>query len=297
MTSFSLANKFMIKSSFKPIWIIIPVHNRRLTTQACLEKLKSLGYDGVVTVCLVDDLCTDGTGEMVDHQYPWVHRILGNGNLFWGGGIMMGMKEAYSHGAEIMVWLNDDCQPHHDAIDLLINRVRETHGICGGVCFNPENLAEVTYSGTIKGSQLPVKPVENEYVTVDMINGNLVAIHREVVDRIGFPPGDTLPHYGGDSIYALRARRSGIPCEVYGSAKATNAPNPYFERFGTSKPAWWLLKEPFRTASILYWPTYWRFLREAFGLQAFVRWPFYILRLIRLLLIAFSLQHHSSSKP
>ena len=241
-------------------------------------------------VCVVDDGCTDGTREMVESGFPEVRRVEGNGHLFWGGGILEGMKVAHPAGADVIVWLNDDCLPAAGAIDHLIARVRETKGICGGVCRDPENPEVVTYSGSRVGHDDMISPEPGEYLQVDMINGNLVAVHRDVVDRIGFPPGLELPHYGGDSVYALRAARAGISCEVSGDAMATNPPNPYFDRFGKTKPAWWLLKEPFRTGSILYWPTYWRFLREAFGWRAYVRWPAYFIRLVRQLVAALGRQ-------
>jgi GT2 family glycosyltransferase len=262
-------------------WIIIPVHNRKAITRACLDRLRAQGVFARATVCVVDDGCTDGTREMLESGFPEVRRVDGNGHLYWGGGILEGMKAAHAAGAAVMVWLNDDCLPAAGAIDLLIARVLDTKGICGGVCRDPESPGVVTYSGTRIGRDEMVSPSPGEFVQVDLINGNLVAVHRDVVERIGFLPGVELPHYGGDSIYALRAVRAGIRCEVCGDAIATNSPNPYFDRFGKTKPAWWLLKEPFRRGSILYWPTYWRFLRETFGWRAYIRWPAYFIRLIR----------------
>ncbi|MDB6080371.1 MAG: glycosyltransferase family 2 protein [Akkermansiaceae bacterium] len=255
------------------------MHNRREVTRACLTRLDQQGEFGRSTVCIVDDACTDGTRAMLAADFPRVRTVDGNGSLFWGGGILEGMKYAHAQGAEIFFWLNDDCIPEQGAIGLLVDRARETHGICGGVCYDPADPSVITYSGELFGHGT-LKPAAGEILPVDMINGNLVAVHRDVVDRIGFIPGDRLPHYGGDSVYSLRARRAGIPCEVHGSARATNPPNPYLSRFGIDKPARLVWKEPFRTASILYWPTYWRFLRETFGWQAYLRWPFYIKRLI-----------------
>lgn len=263
------------------VWIIIPVHNRKATTRTCLERLRDQGFLGSMTVCLVDDGCTDGTRAMVETEFYEVHCVDGNGHLYWGGGVLEGMIVAHAAGAEVMVWLNDDCLPDEGAIDVLVKRVLQTKGICGGICHDPEHPEIQTYSGTRMRGEKMACPGPGELEHVDLINGNLVAVHREVVDRIGFPPGRELPHYGGDSIYSLRASRAGIPCEVHGDALATNPPNPYFDRFGVTKPAWLLLKEPFRVGSILYWPTYWRFLREAFGIQAFFRWPFYLIRLAK----------------
>jgi GT2 family glycosyltransferase len=285
--------------NYPNIWIIIPVHNRKATTRVCLDHLREQGIFEHMTVCLVDDRCTDGTRSMVETEFPSVHFINGNGHLYWGGGILEGMIAANEARAEVMVWLNDDCLPAEGAIEVVVKHALRTQGIAGGICYDPEHPQNQTYSGTKMGSSQMVCPGLGEFEHVDLINGNLVAVHREVVERIGFPPGRELPHYGGDSIYSLRASRAGIPCDVHGDALATNPPNPYFDRFGTSKAAWLLMKEPFRVGSILYWPTYWRFLREAFGFQAFFRWPAYFLRFAGFFSTALARQcaKPSSSQP
>lgn len=283
----------MIKNSNH--WIIIPVHNRLTTTKGCLQRLQKLGIMDRMTICLVDDGCTDGTRCMVEKEFPTVHCINGNGHLYWGGGILEGMVAAHEAGAEVMVWLNDDCLPAEGAIDVVVKHALSTKGIAGGICYDPDNPNIQTYSGTQIGCGKMVCPGPGKFEHVDLINGNLVAVHRDVVERIGFPPGRELPHYGGDSIYSLRASRAGIPCDVHGDALATNPPNPYFDRFGVTKPACLLLKEPFRVGSILYWPTYWRFLRETFGYQAFIRWPAYFLRLGKYLTAAMGRQFSNSS--
>jgi GT2 family glycosyltransferase len=276
-------------------WIIIPVHNRRATTRTCLERLQAQGLFDRVTVCLVDDACSDGTREMVEAEFPAVRIAEGDGHLYWGGGILEGMHVADREGAEVVVWLNDDCLPAEGAVETVIARVLQTRGICGGVCHDPADPAVLTYSGTRSGSNEMVNPGPGQTEPAELINGNLVAVHRDVVERIGFPPGRELPHYGGDSVYSLRATRAGIPCEVHGDARATNPPNPYFDRFGTTKPAWLLLQEPFRIGSILYFPTYWLFLREAFGWRAFLRWPAYFVRLARQFSLALRRQLSSPS--
>jgi GT2 family glycosyltransferase len=276
-------------------WIIIPVHNRERITRACLERLRVQGTFDRAIVCVVDDGCTDGTRAMLESEFPEVHRVEGNGHLYWGGGILEGMIVACEADAEVMVWLNDDCLPAPGSIEVVIERALLTRGICGGVCFDPDHPGVQTYGGTHMDSETMVGPPRGQVAPVTFINGNLVAVHRHVVERIGLPPGRSLPHYGGDSIYSLRAVRAGIPCEVHGDASATNPPNRYFAPFGRSKPFWHLLKEPSRRGSILYWPTYWRFLREAFGMQAYIRWPMYFVRLGGQLFAAFRRQVLSES--
>lgn len=66
------------------VWLIIPVHNRREVTRACLLHLAALGLPEDFVICVVDDGCTDGTSEMLAAESPWVRVVRGDGNLYWG---------------------------------------------------------------------------------------------------------------------------------------------------------------------------------------------------------------------
>ena len=260
--------------------IIIPVHNRRETTRSCLLNLQENGDLCEFEVCVVDDASTDGTAEMLSASFPDVEVLPGNGDLYWGGGIAAGMEHALSNGAEVMVWLNDDCLPHQGSIRILVDRVRETRGICGGVSYDPDQPDQVTYSGSRTGdAKIHIRPAADEFAHVDTLNGNLVAVHRAVTEAIGILPSDLFPHYGGDFIYCLRAHRAGLTAEIAGSATALNRRDYPLERFGASKPAAAIFREPFRTASPVHLATHWNLTREAFGFRAYPRLPFYFMRL------------------
>ncbi len=273
------------------VWVIIPVHNRRETTRACLVNLRTQGDLESFTVCVVEDASTDGTKEMLAEEFPEAEVVPGDGNLYWGGGIAKGMEHALSRGSEVMVWLNDDCLPHPGSIRTLVDRVRETKGLCGGVSFDPENPETITYSGSLTGShEGHVRPAVGHFLPVDTINGNVVAIHREVTEAIGILPASRFPHYGGDFIYCLKAHRAGIITEIAGSATAMNRRDYPLTRFGITKPALLLWKEPFRTASPLHLKTHFRFTREIYGWCAYPRMVFYFFRFLRHFMAACSKQ-------
>jgi GT2 family glycosyltransferase len=266
----------------KDIWLLIPVHNRRETTRRCLLNLETLEVPEKYTVCVIDDGCSDGTSEMLARDFGWVRVLAGDGNLYWGGGIARGMRECGERGAEVVVWLNDDCLPDAGAIETIVARARATRGICGGVCRDSEDPALITYSGMKAGRAGLVAPGPGNFETIDGMNGNLVAIHGDVVGKLGPLDARRFPHYGGDEAYCIAARRAGIPVEIAGSATAVNPRGRPFEAFGRTKPASAIFREPFRLSSCLYWPTHFNILRLAYGWRAYFRWPAYFLRLIRL---------------
>jgi GT2 family glycosyltransferase len=268
------------------VWILIPVYNRRETTRTCLANLQSLGVIKKFTVCVIDDASSDGTGEMLAGEYPEVRVIKGDGTLYWGGGIARGMDAAREANAEVHVWLNDDCLPDEGSIEIVVNRVRETKGMCGGICRDPENETVITYSGARSGELAGVNPAPGTYENVDVMNGNLVAIHTSVVGQIGIVDSARYPHYGGDVEYCYRAHSRGIITEISGSARARNRRESPNASFGKTKPASAVFREPFRIASSLYWPAYWNILKLSAGPMAFLRWPSYFVRLFRIWLSA-----------
>ena len=59
-------------------------------------------------IYLTDDGCTDGTPEAIKRQFPKVHIIKGDGNLFWNRGMYRAWEEAAKQDYNFYLWLNDD---------------------------------------------------------------------------------------------------------------------------------------------------------------------------------------------
>jgi hypothetical protein len=146
-----------------------------------------------------------------------VEILTGDGNLWWTGAIALGMQYAYERGAAYFIWLNDDCQLSQAAIDRLVDFTREHHGTivgCQGV--ESENLEAIAFGGkakTWKGYRF-MNPPENTVLPCDLLSGNLVCLPRSVVNRIGYPNTKITPHYGGDSLYLILAKKAGFQLYV-----------------------------------------------------------------------------------
>jgi GT2 family glycosyltransferase len=199
------------------IYIIIPVHNRKALTLACLENLKINGDLQKYYVIVVDDGSSDRTSEEVTANYPEVIILKGDGNLWWTGAIALGMKYAYEHGAEYLIWLNDDCQLSDRAIDDLVSFASEHQNtIIGCQGIDQEKPEVVAFGGkrkTWQGYRF-IHVLEKVVTKCDLLSGNVVCLPRSVIDKIGYPDSVSTPHYGGDSLYLIRAQKSGFTIYV-----------------------------------------------------------------------------------
>ena len=71
------------------IAVLLTVHDRKNKTLRCLENLYKQVLPNYLRldIYLTDDGCTDGTPEAIKRQFPKVHIIKGDGNLFWNRGM------------------------------------------------------------------------------------------------------------------------------------------------------------------------------------------------------------------
>jgi GT2 family glycosyltransferase len=189
------------------------VHNRKATTLSCLAQLQQNGDLERYYSVVIDDGSTDGTKSAIQANYSEVEVLAGDGNLWWTGAIVQGMKYAYAQGAEFFIWLNDDCQVSANAISDLVKLCRENQGaIVGCQGQEREQIDRIAFGGKVKtwqGYRLIHAP-KDQVTACDLLSGNLVCIPRIVVEKIGYPDPQIMPHYGGDSLYLIRAQKAGF---------------------------------------------------------------------------------------
>lgn len=245
-------------------YIIIPVHNRKRLTLACLANLQANGYLQKYHVIVVDDGSSDGTAEEVKRIYPEVIVLKGDGNLWWTGAIALGMQYAYEQGAANFIWLNDDCLTTSDTLDLLIDFLQNyPNSIVGASCYT-EDSATLIETG-VKG-RLRIKALEHEVADVDGLSGYCVAIPVSVFKKIGVPDAHKFRQYAGDGMYTLKAARAGFKVCIFGKAKVTlveeKDPIHNFANYlqktknRSFKSIFWNYKSPYHLPTQFYYHTY-----------------------------------------
>jgi GT2 family glycosyltransferase len=278
----------------QPVYILIPVHNRRSISLDCLAHLQQLGDLDRYHIVVIDDGSIDGTKEAVAQAFPAVELVLGDGNLWWTGGICLGMEYAIAQGAEHILWMNDDTLPLAGTIDRLLTFCRTNpKTITTAQCYSDESLRFPTYGGQIKrGFNVGlIQTGPGETNSCDCMSGNLVCFPRSVVETIGYPEKHLMPQYTADIVYTWEAKKVGFELTVLGDAIAICEFNPDTDGgWSTStKPMldrWRQLRSP---KSSLYPSSYWRYCQSFFGVWAYLLFPYAYGKLLLFTILRFLL--------
>ena len=192
--------------------------DRKNTSIKCLNKLFLQDMD----VYLVDDGSSDNSGQEIKKIFPNVVIFIGNGNLFWCGGMRIAYGNALKKGYDYYLWLNDDTMLFSNGIKTMLetsiflyNKIKKM-AIIGGSLKDEENN-KLTYGGkTFRGfffkTILPVKP-EDKPKPCDLINGNCVLIPRAIAEKIGNLSTEFI-HAAGDFDYCLKAKKHDFCCWI-----------------------------------------------------------------------------------
>lgn len=206
----------------KSTWVLIPVHNRRDTTLQCLDHLKHTQSWDQFEVVVIDDGSTDGTSEAIENKFPEVTVLDGDGSLWWGGSIRIGMEYAMNHDAEVIMWLNDDVLPDSGAIKSLSNKTAELGDtvLTTRVETNPESEYTTCHKKTRVGIKSIPYNTDSKIQYCDVAAGKFTAFPRNIVKKIGYPNNKMFPHNLCDYDYTLRAKEHGFNVGVYTDVSA-----------------------------------------------------------------------------
>jgi GT2 family glycosyltransferase len=219
------------------IAVLLTCFNRRETTLRCLRDLQAQeGLEGVaLEVFLVDDGCTDGTGDAVRAEFPGVKVLRGDGSLYWCGGMRRAWDEASPGDPDAFLWLNDDTHLFPGALRTMLDTSRLLASRAGrgvllsGSVQDPET-GQTSYGGVVRRGRLQpmgydvVEPGD-EPRPCDTIHGNCVLVPRDVAAVLG-NMSSSFTHHLGDFDYGLRGKRAGISSWITAGYVGTCAPHP-----------------------------------------------------------------------
>jgi len=199
------------------IFIIIPVHNRKEFTKNCLLSLRAQTYKNFKTV-IIDDGSTDGTGEMLEKEFPEVHVIKGDGNLWWTAATNLGVKYALDNDADYILTLNNDTIATPDFLEKMIYWAEKTPNALSGAFAIDADTKKPVYGGEIINWKwanskflLDILPKEKWHGLHEVTHfpGRGLLIPAEVFNKIGLYDEKHFPHYAADYDFTHRAIRAG----------------------------------------------------------------------------------------
>jgi GT2 family glycosyltransferase len=190
--------------------VLMTSHDRRAQTLDSLRGLADQSAEIDVRVVLVDAGSSDGTPEAVLESFPDVVLRRVSDSVYWGEGMRLAGLDARPD-ADFHLWLNDDVVLDARALADLLELSAPDRVVVGKL---RDAEGRETYgglrAGRLKHLTMTSVPAAATATVVDTMNGNVVLIGREVVERVGLIRGDLFLHAFGDIDFGFRARRAGF---------------------------------------------------------------------------------------
>ncbi|UZP67611.1 glycosyltransferase [Desulfovibrio mangrovi] len=199
--------------------IILPVHNRMQVTMDFLQMIDKERKRLQIDVVVVDDGSVDGTSRAIKSKFPDVTVLVGDGNLWWAGGVNLGFEycvDKYSY----CIIANDDIKFVPGTLTRLVGMYccgcNQLYGVVTLDC----STGKVVKSGmeSNPGYYPRVRDVNrgksvNQLVAnfvVDTVSSRLLLVPCSVIHEIGVFDAARFPHNFSDLEYGLRAKTKGI---------------------------------------------------------------------------------------
>lgn len=196
------------------VYVITPVHNRRAVTVKFAQTLARQTLSGI-TLVLVDDGSTDGTGDAVRVVLPTAVVLRGDGSLWWGGGLRRGfswLRSQHLADETVVVTMNDDIAFDDDYFEKAVAELR-TLGqraflVSPGVYQTSGRLSRE--AGVTDWSRFKVMHYGDSPERIDHATTRCLFMSWGAAKRIdGFHP-TLVPHYTSDYVFTMTAARKGI---------------------------------------------------------------------------------------
>ena len=237
------------------IRVLIASYNRKNMTLSSLQSLyNSASECGVsLDVILGDSSSTDGTQLAVEAQFPGVKVLNLEENSFWAQSMRSAWLSSKDQNFDYLLWLNDDVQLHANSIRSLIETSQSAFDVkvVVGSTSDPETGGP-TYGGYQKGSKWSFLHLEqvtpgNQPKPVDLANGNILLIPKQIVDEVeGFPEG--FSHSMADLFFSSQVVEKGFGLLLapgyIGSCRANAIDGTWQDSRLTRRERFKLIREP-----------------------------------------------------
>lgn len=202
------------------VTVVVLSWNGREDTLACLESLAAATYPRL-GVLVVDNGSGDGSPEAVAAAHPDVALVRLDANLGFAGGMNVGIAEALSRGAELVMLLNNDTEVEPGFLEPLVDALEPDEAVaaaCSQIVFR-DDPATVWYAGASfrpgrghhganRGYGGPrLSAATPPFVTDRACGGAMLVSARALAELGDFD--ESLFAYAEDTDWSLRSARAG----------------------------------------------------------------------------------------
>lgn len=205
---------------------VVVTHNRKELLGQCIDRLLRQEHVSC-DVIIVDNASTDGTQEMVLHQYnvPEVIYVNTGENLGGAGGFQYGVKKAVLLGYQYVWIMDDDTLPEKNALYELFKTDKELNGKWGFL-----SSAAYWTDGSICRRNIPKRNIfmrvgekeyHKKYFLVKMSSFVSLLVKADVIKEVGLPIGE---YFIWTDDYEYTGRISAkYPCYMVPSSRVVHA--------------------------------------------------------------------------
>jgi len=198
----------------RPLYLVTVVHNRRAVSEVFARNLAAQNVPGL-TLVLVDDGSTDGTAEAVVAAYPNTVVLMGDGNLWWAGGLQKGLNWLAAQGLAPqtnVIFMNDDVEFKAGFFDQALTELNRLplgqFLVVPGVFWPSGRRGEEAV--VCDWPRFRFRHFGNHPERIDCATTRSLFMRWQDLRRVGGFRPLTLPHYVSDYEFTIRARRKGI---------------------------------------------------------------------------------------
>lgn len=206
------------------IWIIIPIFNTVAVTRTCLTDLSRQTYRNLEVV-VSDSGSTDGTCDVIQQEFSWVHIVHGNPDWWWTKATNEGIKYALTQAAtdDYIMTLNNDVAVPDNYISEMVRLAGEYRGsIVGSAIYDATDQSRLVECGsyinwrTMKYRLLSLHDFDKGGFSEKLmfLCGKGVLYPVNVFRKHGFFDETALPHYGADQDFTASCRERGYQLRV-----------------------------------------------------------------------------------
>lgn len=199
---------------------VVVTYNRRKLLERCLIAISRQNMQPDLLL-VVDNASSDGTTEWLS---AWLSNHVPNSwlitlpqNYGGAGGFSRGMDASLNRGADWIWMMDDDAEPHPEALEELMKVADNSANVYGSLAVND---GDTSWTTTLLGECQRVVdksadvPARSRVQSLPFLG---FLIHRDLVSRIGLP--DAGYFIAADDIeYCMRAERAGAEIIIAGKS-------------------------------------------------------------------------------